>query len=47
MPSDQQLPRVYVETNTGGDVLAAAVREALAHLPVRVVTVTRPRRTST
>jgi hypothetical protein len=32
---------VTVETNSGGEPLVAAVRDALAHLPVRVVPTTR------
>lgn len=32
---------VTVETNRGGYLLLAAVRKALAHLPVRVEPVTR------
>lgn len=36
-PRDQ--PLVTVETNLGGDLLLTAVRQALAHLPVRVESV--------
>lgn len=32
---------VTVESNSGGDLLTAAVRDALAHLPVRVVPIVR------
>lgn len=32
---------VTVETNSGGHLLVATVRDALAHLPVRVVPIVR------
>jgi hypothetical protein len=37
---------VTVESNSGGDLLLSAVRDALAHLPVRVVPITRTGRTA-
>lgn len=39
--SGEQPALVTVETNRGGDLLLTAVREALAHLPVRVESATR------